>query len=144
MSEIISAGAYAGVMAGVIMTLFSHVAPLLSGGRFVQDTDEIRVFHRPITRREAHLLGIFIHLTISLLAGMGFAYGVEHGLISGFHILPMLGWATLILLLSGGILMPLEGHGFFGVKHDAWFIVDALLTNLLWGGLYLILIHLWL
>lgn len=137
------AGAYAGGTAGVILTLIEHVAPRFGAGNFIRDLDEPQVLGRKITHREAHFIGILVHLLMSITSGVLFAYGVEWGWISGFHVLPMLGFATLVLLVSGGVLMPLEGHGFFGIKHDAWFIVDALITNLLWGGLYLVLVPLW-
>ena len=141
--SILLIGACAGGIAGVMIASAAHIAPLLGAGNFIRDTDEMRVFGRGITRREAHLLGVLIHLVLCVVAGVGFAYGVEQNGISGFHPLPMLGWSTLLLFVTGGIIMPLEGHGFFGTKHDAWFMVDALFTNLLWGGLYLLLIRLW-
>lgn len=143
MSNLLLIGACAGGIAGAIITSAAHIAPLFGAGNFIRDIDEIRIFGRGISRREAHLLGILIHLVIAVLAGAGFAYGVEQGLLSGFRILPMLGWSTLVALITGGVIMPLEGHGFFGTKHDPWFIVDAFCTNLLWGGLYLLLVRLW-
>lgn len=143
MSNLLLIGACAGGIAGAIIASAAHLAPLFGAGNFIRDTDEIRIFGRGISRREAHLLGILIHLVIAVLAGAGFAYGVEQGLLSGFRILPMLGWSTLVALITGGVIMPLEGHGFFGTKHDPWFIVDAFCTNLLWGGLYILLVRLW-
>lgn len=143
MSNLLFAGAYAGGIAGVILALAAHIAPLFGAGNFIRDIDEIRIFGKQITRREAHLLGIFVHLMLCVLAGLGFAYGVEQQLLAGFQIIPMLAWSVMVLLVTGLVVMPLEGHGFFGTKHDAWFIVDAFCTNLLWGGLYLLLVRLW-
>ena len=143
MSDLLLIGACAGGMAGVIMTLASHIAPRFAVKNFIRDTQRFQIFGYTITRREADLIGVFVHLVVSVLAGLGFAYGVEYGWIAGFHILPVLGWAVLLLLFSGAIVMPLEGHGFFGIKHDSWFILDVILTNLLWGGLYLTFVHLW-
>ncbi len=143
MSSLLFAGAYAGGIAGVILTLFAHVAPRFGAGNFIRDVDEPQVFGRNISHREAHFLGILLHLLMSIVSGMIFAFGVDRAWISGFHILPMLGFATLIMMFSASILMPLEGHGFFGVKHDRWFMIDALLMNIVWGGLYLLLIQLW-
>lgn len=143
MSSLLFAGAYAGGIAGALLTLIAHVAPRFGAGNFIRDLDNPHIVGRRISQREAHFLGIFLHLCTSIVSGIIFAYGVERGWISGFHILPMVGFATIMLLGSALVLMPLEGHGFFGIKHDAWFVVDALITNLFWGGLYLLLIPLW-
>lgn len=143
MSELLWAGVYAGGGAGVLMILASHMTPRFAAGNFIRDNQEIHVFGFDITRREAHFLGVLLHLLFCLAAGLGFAYGVEHGWIGGFNLLPMLAWSICLLLFSACVIMPLEGHGFFGLKHDPWFPLDALLTNLLWGVLYLLLIRLW-
>lgn len=143
MSDLLFAGAYAGGAAGAILTLLAHIAPRFGAGNFIRDLDDPQIFGRAISHREAHFIGILVHLIACILSGSLFALGVERAWFSGFQVLPMLGWSVFILLLSSCIIMPLEGHGFFGRKHDAWFVIDAFVTNLLWGGLYLVLIRLW-
>lgn len=143
MSDLLFAGAYAGGAAGAILTLLSHIAPWFGAGNFIRDLDDPQIFGRNISHREAHFLGILVHLIACIASGVLFALGVERAWFSGFHVIPMLGWTMILLLASSVIVMPLEGHGFFGRKHDAWFVVDAFVTNLLWGGLYLLLIRLW-
>ncbi len=138
------AGAYAGLASGAILLFLSHVAPRLGAGNFIRDLDEPRIFGHEVTRREAHLIGVLMHLVLSLVSGFLFALAVDRGWVSGFHLLPILGWSVMLLLFTGVVVMPLEGHGFFGVKHDAWFPVDAMLTNIFWALIYLGLVHLWL
>lgn len=136
-------GAYAGVAAGAILLFLSHIAPRFAAQNFIQELGPSTIFGHTLSRREAHLMGILVHLILSLIYGALFAFGVERGWAS-FTILPILGWSVILLLFTGLIVMPLEGHGWFGLKHDAWFAVDALLTNLLWGVMYFVLIKLWL
>lgn len=143
MNAVVMAGAYAGIAAGAILTVLSHLAPFVGAGNVIRDLDEPRVFGKKITQREAHMIGILVHLLFSLTNGALFAWFVSLGWVSGFHLLPILGWSFACLLVQGGIVMPLEGHGFFGMKHDAWFPVDVFLTNMIWGFLYLFLIPLW-
>ena len=126
------------------MLFLSHIAPRFGAGNFIEDTDRPHVFGKEISRREAHLIGILTHLILSVLSGFGFAYGVQQGWISGYTYIPLLLWCLAISLFFGIIVMPLEGHGLFGRKHDAWFFADSLLTNLLWGHLFLVLMRLWL
>lgn len=137
------AGTFAGVAAGVVLTLLSHLAPFVGAGNFIHDLDQPRAFGKIISHREAHLIGVLVHLLCSLLSGACFAWLVSLGWVSGFHLLPILGWSCLTLLVYGGLVMPLEGHGFFGVRHDPWFAVDVFLTNVGWGLLYLLFLPLW-
>lgn len=136
-------GALAGGCAGAIMTFLSHVAPRFGAGNFIRDLDNPHAFGKGISRREAHFIGLLIHLVLSVLYGAFFAFLVESGYAPGYHVIPMLVWATALGLFVGLVVMPLEGHGFFGHKHDAWFMVDALLTNFFWGALVLLLVRLW-
>jgi len=141
----IRVGSLAGGSAGAIMAFLSFIAPRFGAGNFIQDNNEEKfAFGRPISRREASLIGLLIHLLLSTLFGFGFALGVELGWIPGYLYLPMLGWCVVVSLFLGIVILPLEGYGFFGAKHDAWFFVDSLLTNFLWGHLFLVLMRLWL
>ena len=136
-------GAYAGLAAGAILTFLSHVTPRIGAGNFIKEPDPATFFGRQLTRRESHLIGVLIHLFLSLLYGILFAFGVVQGWVT-FSLLPILAWSVVLLVFAGLIVMPLEGHGFFGTKHDPWFALDVFLTNILWGLIYLGLIRLWL
>jgi uncharacterized membrane protein YagU involved in acid resistance len=136
-------GAVAGFAAGAIMTFLSHIAPRFGAGNFIRDIDQPKVFGRDITRREAHLLGILVHLCLSLLFGLFYAYLVDAEFISGFELLPVVLYSIGLAFFTGLIIMPMEGHGFFGRKHDAWFMADVILTNVFWGLVYLALTGLW-
>jgi len=143
MGEALLVGAIAGMAAGTILAFLSHIAPRFGAGNFIQDTDHPTLFGKPVSRREAHLVGLLVHILLSGFFGFAFALFVELGWLSDYAYLPMLIWVAVLTLFTGFVVMPLEGHGFFGRKHDAWFAVDALVTNLLWGHLFLVLIRLW-
>ncbi len=136
-------GAASGVIAASIMLLFSHLAPFFGAGNFVRDLDEPRVFGKEISYREAHYLGVLLHVMFCLVSGGLFGAFFDAGLISGVGLLSVMGWSLVAFLFYGGVLMPLEGHGVFGVKEDAWFPVDLFLTNVLWGVLFWWIINLW-
>lgn len=132
-----------GAFSGAILLFFSHVAPMFGAGNFIKDTDEPRILGKEISRREAHVVGAFVHLLVSAFAGTGFGYLVANGIAPGYHLLPILGWGIVVWLFFGGVVLPLEGHGVFGVKEDAWFPVDMLITQALWGILFWWIMGLW-
>lgn len=136
-------GALAGMAAGTILAFLSHLAPRFGAGNFIPDTDQPRLFGKKVSRREAHLVGLLVHIILSGFFGFAFALSVELGWFADYAYLPMLIWVVILTLFTGLVIMPLEGHGFFGRKHDAWFVVDAFITNVLWGHLFLVLLRLW-
>lgn len=133
----------AGISAGAIMLLFSHVAPYIGAGNFIRDTDEPRLFGREVTHREAHIVGMLVHLLVSGVWGGGYMVLVAYGIVSGYALLPILAWGGILYVVMGGIILPLEGHGLFGFKEDKWFPIDVALTNVCWAILYWWLMHLW-
>lgn len=141
--SLILLGGIAGVVAGAVLLFLSHVAPRFSAGAFVRDVDAVRVFGREISRREAHALGMLLHLALSFFFGAFFAFHVVQGVASGFNPAPLAAYAILITLFTGGVVMPLEGHGLFGWKEDGWFMMDLLLTNALWTVLYALIVRAW-
>ncbi len=136
-------GSIVGMAAGTILAFLSHLAPRFGAGNFVTEKDIPKLFGKTISRRESYLVGLFMHLSLSALFGLLFAVCVELGWLSGFQYIPMLMFVIGLTFLIGLVIMPLEGHGLFGRKHDPWFMVDALLTNLIWGHLFLVLVSLW-
>lgn len=125
------------------MTFLSHIAPRFGAGNFIRDIDQPKMFGRDISRREAHLLGILVHLCFSLLFGLGYAWLVDLGWVGEFGVVTVLLYSIAVGLFTGLVIMPIEGHGFFGRKHDPWFMADVLLTNLFWGLVYIALVRLW-
>lgn len=132
-----------GAIAGAILLFFSHIAPVFGAGNFIRDIDKPHVFGRSVTRREAHAVGALVHIVFASTFGGLFAYLVDIGIFLEFDLLSLLGWSLLMTLFVGGIVLPLEGHGVFGVKEDAWFPVDLLMTNVLWAVLFWWFIGLW-
>lgn len=136
-------GAVAGASAGASLLLLTHVAPWFALQRVVRDIDEPRVFGKRVTRREAHLIGATVHIVISTLFGALYGHFVDQSIAPGFDVLPLLGWGGVMALVFGGIVMPLEGHGIFGVREDAWFPVDLSLTCMFWAVLYWVFTNVW-
>lgn len=132
-----------GLLAGVVLLFLSHIAPMLGAGNFIRDIDQPKLFGRALSFREAHFLGIFVHLVFSGLFAAAYAGLVAVQVFDGFDLLPLMGWGLILSIATGGILLPLEGHGLFGVKEDAWFPVDLVLTNILWSIVFWWMVHLW-
>lgn len=141
--ETLLVGLEAGLAAGTILAFFSYVAPRFGAGNFVRELEPPAVRGRVLDRRETHVTGLLIHLAFSGVLGVVFAGGVRIGWIPGFTVWSVLVYSVVVAMLIGLLVMPLEGHGLFGRKHDAWFMADALITTVLWGALYLALLHLW-
>ncbi|MFZ2804408.1 MAG: hypothetical protein WA001_04245 [Patescibacteria group bacterium] len=132
-----------GALAGAFLLFLAHVAPSFGAGNFVRDIDEPHFFGRDISHREAHFLGMLMHLTLSGIFGGLYAYFVSAGVFTDYSLLPILGWGFLTSVFIGGVILPLEGHGIFGIKEDAWFPIDLVLTSLVWAVLFWGLMHLW-
>ena len=139
----IQLGLAAGTIAGAIMLFLSHLAPLFGAGNFILDLDEPRVFGREITRREAHVLGVLVHLLMTAVFGGVYAWLVETGMFLDFSLLPILIWGLLATLFMGGVVFPIEGHGLFGIREDNWFPVDLVITNVGWALIFWWIIRLW-
>jgi hypothetical protein len=126
----------AGTMSGAILLFFSHIAPTWSAKNFIRDIDEPRIFGKKKSRREAHLLGAAVHILVAAIAGAGYALLMKASIVTEFSFLSVAGWSLIVGIFIGGVIMPIEGHGIFGVKEDAWFPVDLFLTQLMWAGLF--------
>ena len=139
----IQLGLAAGVIAGAVMLFLAHLAPVFGAGNFVRDLDEPHLFRREISRREAHLVGVLVHLLMTAAFGGLYAYLVIAGIFADFTLPSVLGWGFVVTLFMGGVVMPIEGHGVFGVREDAWFPVDLFLTHAGWAVVFWWIIRLW-
>jgi hypothetical protein len=139
----VTLGFAAGAISGAIMLFLAHLAPVFGAGNFVRDLDEPHFFRRRISRREAHFVGVLVHLTMMAAFGGAYAYLAATGIFQDFSLLPILGWGLIFTLFMGGVVMPLEGHGLFGVKEDAWFPVDLVLAHAGWAFVFWWIINLW-
>ncbi len=133
-----------GILAGAVILFLAHLAPFFGAGNFVRDLDNPHLFGKKVTSREAHLVGALTHLIISGLFGFLFAILVDRNLVTGYTFVAILAWSAVLSLFNGGVILPLEGHGLFGIKEDAWFPVDLFLTSFAWGILFWFTMHLWL
>ena len=132
---VITAG-IAGLIAGIIMIFASHMAPRLGAGAFVKEVDVIKCFGRTCSRRESHIIGMLVHGSLYIAAGLVYGALAEQGVVSGFGAIPLLFYAALLTVFMGGVIIPLEGHGMFGWREDHWFAVDLIIMNLVWVILF--------
>lgn len=142
MSSIIIAGLCSGALAGAVMIFLSHVAPWFAAGSWVKQSEDPKALGKEITHREAHLLGILVHLIVATISGAVFVLGVDNSYF-GFDFLPYLAFIAVMTVLVGVFVLPFEGHGLFGHKLDRWMGIDLVVTNTLWVLLYALFIHLW-
>lgn len=136
-------GLASGIIAGSILLLVAHMAPYFGAENVIQDIDRPTLFGNALTRRESHLLGALVHLAASALFGLEYAFLVQMRVFDDVSLISILGWGVVFALFVGGVLLPLEGHGLFGVKEDAWFPVDLFLTSVLWSVVFWWLMKLW-
>lgn len=142
--SMILAGLIVGIIAGTILLFLSYIAPYIGAGNFLKETKNSRIGGKRISQREGQYIGILVHLMSAAFFGMLYAAAVAFGVVSDFSFIHLLGWSGVMTLVIGGIILPLEGHGLFGVKEDAWFPLDLYITNFLWCILYWWLIPSWL
>jgi hypothetical protein len=126
MSSFILIGALAGLAAGTILAFFSHLAPYIGAGNFLKEGSDPHILGRPLSRREAHLLSLLSHLFLATVFGAVYGWFLQLGWVGSFAILPL-------LLVTGLVVLPLDGHGLFGHKQDVWFFVDMLITKGIWA-----------
>jgi hypothetical protein len=136
-------GGVAGIGAGAVLLFLTHLAPRFGAGNFVRDADRLRLFGRSYSHREAHLLGVVVHLILSFFFGTVFAFGVQTGVVEGYGFVSLAAYSLVLTIFMGGVVLPLEGHGLFGTREDSWFPVDLLLTNIGWVMLYGLVMVTW-
>ncbi|MBI5654737.1 hypothetical protein HZC53_03750 [Candidatus Uhrbacteria bacterium] len=136
-------GLAAGAIAGAIMLFLSHLAPYVGAGNFVRDLDVPHVFGREITRREAHVLGVLVHMLLTAAFGGLFLFLYSLGIFADLGIISVLEWGLVVTIFMGGVVMPIEGHGLFGINEDVWFPLDLLMTYVAWAAVYWWILQLW-
>ena len=124
-----------GIAAAAAVTALAHVAPRLGLQAFRSDVDAARFCGREFSRRESHVIGIFIHLVLYGCFGMFFGAMNAAGVVS-VHAAPLVAYAIVLTAFIGGVIVPLEGHGLFGWHEDHWFVVDLLVMNAVWVLLF--------
>jgi len=134
MNSILLAGA-AGFAAGAVMILLSHLV-LRTGGDDVRDLDQLRLFGKRYSRRESHIIGIIIHALLYGAAGIVFGALAHFGIFSADEPASYAAYTLILALVFGGVFLPLEGHGLFGAREDAWFAIDLIIANVIWVLLF--------
>lgn len=124
-----------GFCAGAILLFLSHLAPKWGIDFGITDIDRAHFRGRVFSRRESHLVGIVVHLLLYCCFGIVFGALVTYGMLT-LSVGSMAIYALLTSLFLGGVIIPLEGHGFFRWHEDHWFILDLIITNGLWMFLF--------
>lgn len=122
----------AGVIAGRMLIFLAHIAPRFAAGNFIKEFEPPCFLGRSLTRRESHFIGILLHLFLSAIFGGVYGWLVQSGIFSGLTFVSILVWTGSVSLFMGGVILPLEGQGIFGIKEDPWFPVDLIVTNFAW------------
>lgn len=143
MTFLIIIGASAGMAAGALQLFLSYVAPAFGAGNFIAEAPEPIVLGKKLSRRETQLVAVLLHLVTTAIFGALYALAVNYGWITDFSLIGIAAWSVILSLLAGLIFMPLEGHGLFGRRHDAWFFADSLISHLFWGLAYFGILQLW-
>lgn len=137
-------GLIAGTLAGVILLFFSHLAPYVGAGNFVSELAGTKMMGKRVTRREGQFVGMLVHVLVSAASGGLYMELMRYSVVADAGLFSILGWSAIMATFIGGVIMPLEGHGLFGIKEDAWFPIDLFLTNIGWGILFWWLLPTWL
>lgn len=141
--SIVVASALAGGGVGALLLFLAHIAPLLGAGNYIPDADATPIFATQLTTRERHLIGIALHMFVSVGFGAFFGLAVTRGWFNGFTVTSIATWSLAQWMFTCLVLMPLEGHGIFGRRHDSWFFFDSLVMSVLWGVLFWVVSRLW-
>ncbi len=141
--SIVVTSALTGGGVGALLLFLAHIAPFLGAGNYIVDADATPMLGAQLTARERHLIGIALHMLVSVAFGALFGAAVLQGWLRGFTAASIATWALAQWVFTCCVLMPLEGHGIFGRRHDSWFFFDALVMALVWGLLFWIVSRLW-
>jgi hypothetical protein len=131
----------AGFAAGGILVLLSHLAFRVGAGSGLREIDQLHFLGRTFSRRESHVVGICIHLVLYGVAGIAFGGLVGFGMLAN-SVIGLVEYCLIITLVFGGVILPLEGHGLFGLREDPWFAVDLLIANAIWVTLFTAILRL--
>lgn len=124
-----------GVVASAILTCGSLVLPKWFVSVGVHELDSVRLGRKSSKNRESSALGILMHLVLSFFFGALFGALMRLGILS-LDIFSVFVYYAAVSLVLGGVILPLEGHGFFGWKEGHWISVDVLAMNAVWMFLF--------
>ena len=144
MNQSLFLGAAIGALAGTVLAIPGIVLESMRRSKqlpFVLDIKE--VWGRNLTENEVFLLSVFIHLLFSTAAGLIYVAVAQQGWI--FFLGPVFSFPSLLLfsllawVVTGTVLYPLLGFGFFARKEGAHIWLEILASNfflaiLLWAG----------
>lgn len=120
-----------GIATSGLLMLLSAIIPRFFIAKVELRLDSIRFGTKQLSKRESSVLGILFHLILSFFFGVIFGACAVAGMLSQGFLSFVIYWLFMSIVL-GGVILPLEGHGFFGWKEDHWISVDLLAMNVLW------------
>lgn len=120
-----------GIATSVVLMLLSILIPQSFVSKAEHELDEVRFGSKAFSKRESTVVGMLLHAMLSFFFGVVYGACLNAGVLSVDAV--SLGIYFLVTAaILGGIILPLEGHGFFGWKEDHWISVDLLAMNALW------------
>jgi predicted Na+-dependent transporter len=134
---------YSAFGAAAILLFLSHLGPRLGKANFIMELEPPKIFGKDLKRREAHLIGVLIHFILYSIWGLLIGFALSAGWIPGLGPWVIIGVAIALTLIYSNIIMPLEGYGLFGKRHDRWFVLDSFLSQFVWAVLFALLMRLW-
>lgn len=131
--------AFAGTAGGAVLIFLSFLLPHLNLIRHPRlEADPGHIHHLP--RREANIVSVGVHLVLFGILGMLFGLCIRSGLATAsFGSIVTAGF--IVTIIFGGIILPIEGSGFFGWKEDHWLGIDLFVMNSVWVVLFFLFIH---
>jgi uncharacterized membrane protein YagU involved in acid resistance len=124
-----------GIAASGFLMLCSVLLPKWFVSSAVHELDEVRFGSRVLSERESTILGVLLHFIFSFFFGAAFGTCLNAGILA-LNLLSMVIYGAIMVLILGGVVLPLEGHGWFGWKEDHWILVDLIAMNALWALMF--------
>lgn len=141
MNETLLLGSAIGAIVGVVLAIPGII---LESSRRTKNLpliiDVKEIWGKKLTDNEVFLVSLLMHLVFSTLAGTIYVLFAENGwlFVTGapyaFHSIEI--FAVFAWAVTGAILYPILGFGFFGRKEGAHIWFEMLVTQLLLGVLF--------
>jgi len=98
-----------------------------------------------LTHRELFFVGLFVHVVLSTLFGLIYVVSVEQGWLfitnDAYSILSLLLFAVGAWIVTGSVIFPVIGFGFFGRKEEGNVWAEIFATYLVLGIILWLLVQ---
>lgn len=137
-------GIFTGFVIGLLMATPSVVFELVRHSKELPLLMDITTFWGvKLTREQTLFWSIAVHLVTSALFGALIPFFVSVGALSPLYVFgEIIMFSFAFFLITGCVIFPIVGFGFFGKKEGEFVWLELLLTNLLYGTLFWAAAHL--